>query len=251
MVGLGYIIEAVIYNFLESYQYYPKFIKSDPVYDSNMGAIASNALALPAVATFIGVLRKNWIWILSFIVLFAGIEWLFLKLEIYRHNWWRIAFTSMGLPFYFYIAKVLYRKILQPLTGLSHSVLLFLMIGPIVASLHIVPIMFLMTRIYRPGWFDNPSSDSTAFAALFYIIACLVYVAVVKLKWKYKWIKYVLIALAMWTVTIILKKMGIIQNTAWWDTPYYIIIAIINLIFTFAISKRLTSGPPVFKKDLV
>ena len=29
MIGLGYLIEAVIYNFAHSYQYYPKLIKHD------------------------------------------------------------------------------------------------------------------------------------------------------------------------------------------------------------------------------
>ncbi|MEH7308434.1 hypothetical protein [Neobacillus drentensis] len=47
MVGLGYMIEAIIYNFLGTYQYHPKILMHDRIYDSNMGAIASNALALP------------------------------------------------------------------------------------------------------------------------------------------------------------------------------------------------------------
>ena len=55
MIGLGFLIETVIYNFLFSYQYFPKLIMHDEIYDSNLGAISSNALALPAVATFIAV----------------------------------------------------------------------------------------------------------------------------------------------------------------------------------------------------
>src|SRR4051812_12531846 len=76
MVGFGYLIEAVIYNFGNSYEYYPKLLKHDSIYDSNMGAIASNALALPVVATFIATLRKNWLCILFFISFLAGVEWL-------------------------------------------------------------------------------------------------------------------------------------------------------------------------------
>jgi hypothetical protein len=78
MVGVGYIIEAVIYNFLRSYQYYPKLIKHNAYWSSNMGSIASNALALPVVATFISTFRKNWMWLIVFTGLFAGIEWLFI-----------------------------------------------------------------------------------------------------------------------------------------------------------------------------
>jgi hypothetical protein len=125
MVGLGYLIEAVIYNFGHSYQYYPKLIKHDSFYDSNMGAIASNALALPAVATFIAAFRKNWIWILSFISLFAGIEWAFLKLNIYSHklveDWFYILWTT----FLFSYCKVVPSIALQPIkreTAFSLSV---------------------------------------------------------------------------------------------------------------------------------
>lgn len=243
MVGLGYVIEAVIYNLFHSYQYYPKFIKHDHFYDSNMGAIASNALALPVVATFIATLRKNWIWILFFVALFACIEWLFLKLNIYSHNWWRIAFTSMGLPFYFYSAKFLYQKILLPLNGITHSIVLFLILGPISGDLHISPIMFFGSRHYLPGWFDDPSEDTTAFAAIFYLCACLVYVVIAKLKWKFEGLKYVFVALCMWFANFLLKKVGILHSYVWWDLWYYILISIVILKLAIMISKQLSIGP--------
>jgi hypothetical protein len=244
VVGLGFVIEAVIYNFLHSYQYYPKFIKHDPFYDSNMGAIASNAFALPVVATFIAALRKNWIWILFFVVFFAFIEWLFLRLNIYSHNWWRIGFTSMGLPFYFYTAKFLYQKISLPLNGVMHSIVLFLILGPISGDLHISPIMFFESRDYLPGWFEDPAEDTTAFAAIFYLCACLVYVVFAKLKWKIEWLKYVCIAICMWLANFILKKVGILHSYVWWDLWYYIFISMVILKLAIMISKQLSIGPP-------
>jgi hypothetical protein len=244
MVGLGYLIETVIYNFGHSYQYYPKLIKHDSFYDSNMGAIASNALALPVVATFIATLRKGWIWMLLFISLFAGIEWTFLKLNIYSHNWWRIIYTSLGLLVYFPLAKVFHQLLSNPLKGFLHSLFLFLIVGPFSGSFHIMPIMFLSNRYYDLGWFDSHSQDTTAFSALFYLGACLFYVWITKRQWKIKWVKYVLTPFLMYTVNVILQKGEILHSQVWWDAWYYPILSVILLKLTVSISKHLSNGPP-------
>lgn len=85
MIGLGYMIETVIYNFRHSY--------------------------------------------LFFISLFAGIEWTFLKSNIYSHNWWRIGYTTFGLLVFFPLAKIFYQLLSRSLKGFVHSLLLFLIIG--------------------------------------------------------------------------------------------------------------------------
>ncbi|WP_342429449.1 hypothetical protein [Neobacillus sp. FSL H8-0543] len=244
MVGLGYIIETVIYNFLFSYQYFPKLIKHNEIYDSNLGAIASNALALPAAATFIATFHKNWLWILSIIGLFAGIEWAFLELHIYKHNWWRTYYTSLGLPFYFAMAKLLYSKISRPIKGLQHTLLLFLIIGPISGSIHIMPILFFSNRSYELGWFDNISRDTTAFGALYYLTASMIYVILAKFINSPNWVKYIVVALLTHSITTTFVKNGILHSQVWWDPWYYVILSIILMLTTLTISKHLTNGPP-------
>jgi hypothetical protein len=244
MIGLGYMIETVIYNFGHSYQYYPKFIRHDSFYDSNMGAIASNALALPAAATFIATLRKNWLWILFFISIFAGIEWTFLKLNIYSHNWWKVSYTSLGLLVFFPLAKVLFQLLSRPLRGFFHSLLLFLIIGPFSGSFHIMPIMFFTIRYYDFGLFDHHSQDTTAFSAIFYITASLFYVWIAKQHWTVNWLKYAITPLLMYTVNIILQKAGILHSLVWWDTWYYVILSMCLLKLTGTFSKHLSTGPP-------
>ena len=244
MVGFGYLVETVIYNFGHSYQYYPKLIKHDSFYDSDMGAIASNALALPIVATFIAALRKNWIWIIFFVSLFAGIEWAFLKLNIYSHNWWRIGYTALGLLLvYFPLAKLFYQLLSRPLQGWLHSVVLFLSVGPISASLQFIPIIFFSIRYYDLGWFDKPSEDTTAFGAIYYLIICLFYVWIVKHPWKLKWFKYVLTALVVYAMNLLLKEIGILHSQVWWDPWYYVLLSVFVLKCAVILSKHLTNGP--------
>lgn len=243
MVGIGYIIEAVIYILLGSYQYYPKLIVHEPYYDSNLGAIASNTLALPSVATFIAAFRLRWMWLIFFTCLFVGIEWLFLKLNIYSHNWWRLGYTALGLPFFFAVAKKMYSLVLQPLKGVKHFLILLLIVGAITGTLNILPIMFFSNRYYRPGWFASPAHDTTAFSTVYYMCASILLVMMVKLHWKYKWMKYTLIAVVVTIVTIILKAAGILYIHVWWDPIYYVLLPIIVLMIAEAVSRRLSFGP--------
>ncbi|MDR7078551.1 hypothetical protein J2Y03_003603 [Neobacillus niacini] len=244
IIGLGYIIEAVIYNFGHSYKYYPKLIKHNSIYDSNMGAMASNALALPVVATFIAALRKNWIWMIFFVCLFAGIELTFLKLDIYSHNWWKIGDTVLGLLLvYFPVAKVFYQLLSQPLQGKLHSLFLFLIISPISASFQFTPIIFLSNRYYDLGWFGSRSENTTAFGAIYYLSACLFYIWIAKLHWKTKWMKYVLTVFLIYAVNLLLQKAGILHSQVWWEQWYYVILSVFVLKFAVTISKHLTIGP--------
>ncbi|WP_169090801.1 hypothetical protein [Paenibacillus sp. PL91] len=248
MIGLGYFIEAIIYIFLGSYQYFPKFLADEPYYDSNMGAIASNALALPSAAAFIAVFRLRWIWLFVFTGLFVGIELLFLYLHIYSHNWWRLSYTALGLPVFFATAKMLHLKLLQPLKGAIHFMILMFIIGPITGTLHILPIMLLNNRYYRPGWFVNLAHDTTAFSAVYYMCLSLLLVITVNLHWKYKWLKYVFVSAFAALVTITLNAVGLLYSLVWWDPIYYIVMPMVILKIAMEVSKRLSIGP-VLRKE--
>jgi hypothetical protein len=228
---------------LGSYQYYPELIKHNKMYDSNLGAIASNALALPVTAVFISTFHKYWQWIVFFTGFFALIEWLFLKLQIYAHYWWKIGYTSFGLPFYYLFAKLLYKKMSLPLKGIIHSICLYLIVSPFAGSFHILPIMFFSSRYYELGLFEDRAKDTTAFGAIFYLCASFFYVSVVKIQFIPRWLKYLLTALSMYTATILLRITGILHSLVWWDTGYYILLSVSALLFAETISKRLAAGP--------
>jgi hypothetical protein len=234
-IGFGYIIEGFIYNLLHSYWYYPKFLKHDEIYDSNLGAIASNALVLPICATFIAVFNiKKWgTLLLTAIIL--GIEWLFLKLEIYSHNWWRLEFTALGLLFiYFPFAKRLYKHLQMPTSGLPLFIILFLIIGPFIGSLHILPIMFFDIRAYDLGWYQNLSEDTNAFAMIYYIASSLLVTALAIQQWKRNRLKYPFLVLCYSALTLVLASTGILESNVWWDKIYYILLP----IFMFILANR-------------
>jgi hypothetical protein len=247
MVGTAYFIEFFIYVLFGSYQYYPKIILNNPYYDSNVGAYASNLLALPIAATFIAAFQLGSIWIFIFTAYFVGIEWLFLHLGIYSHNWWKLGYTAIGLPLYFTLAKWYLKWIMRPITGFLSSFILSFIIGAILGSLQIMPIMFLNIRDYHPGWFENPSRDTTAFAVVFYMSISIMFVIIVKIPWKNLLFRYALPVLLLFLVTVILTKIGVIQKHVWWDQLYYTSLSFFVLLATDSINKRLKNGPPNMK----
>lgn len=240
MVGYGYIIETTIFNFLGSYDYDPNIIKHDSFYDSELGAFFSNALSLPITATLIATFRLNWLWIVFFSGYFVGVEWLFLKLHIYTHHWWRLEYTGLGLPVYYVLAKIFYKWILLPARGFRHNLMLYLITGSICASAHILPMLFFMNRFYRPGWFENVGRDSIAFSAIYYLCVSLLYCVIVRINWKTMWIKYILTGLFIYTVNKVLIKIEILHSLVWWDQMYYVSLAICLIALVNIIDKRLS-----------
>ncbi|MDR6882546.1 hypothetical protein J2X61_004327 [Bacillus sp. 3255] len=239
LVEIAYLIEAVIYIFLGSYLYHPNIIKYNSYYDSHLGAITSNLIAVPVAATIISTFQLNWVWMIAATILLAGIEWLFVKLQIYTLHWWRIEYTVIGLLIYFPLSKIIYRRMLYSLNGFLHSVFLYLCIAPISGTLHFLPIMFFSNRVYRPGWYLNQSYDTSAFAVVYYIGISFILVFLVKRFWINKWIKTVLTVMITLIVTYSLKKGRILFSTVWWDSWYYILFPILLLIIAEAFSKRL------------
>ncbi|MGE6256651.1 hypothetical protein ACQKCU_01890 [Heyndrickxia sporothermodurans] len=229
MIGYGYIIETTIFNFLGSYNYYPHIVKYPSFYDNNLGAFFSNAFALPASATFIATFHLKWGWMFFFSGIFVGIEWLFMKLNIYSHNWWKLLYTGLGIPFYFAMGKLFFKRIQFPVKGFIQYLIHFLSVSGIYGSAHILPIIFFKNRVYQPGWFVDQGRDSIAFAAIFYLYASLLFCLVVNIHWKTKWTKYILTAFIMLIATLILKQIGLLYSLVWWDTVYSIGLSLLMI----------------------
>ncbi|MNP37294.1 hypothetical protein D3C76_1307360 [compost metagenome] len=94
-VGMIYVFEYVILVCLHSYTYYPHIL-SDPYMDSMMGAFISNFLTVPTVGLIMVIYRLRFRWTVIFAMLMIGIEWLFLKLGIYKHEWWRLSYSFVA-----------------------------------------------------------------------------------------------------------------------------------------------------------
>ncbi|MFC4104226.1 hypothetical protein [Paenibacillus xanthanilyticus] len=242
MTQMAYLIETVIYIFGSSYFYRPGFLKDSAYFDSNMGALTSNMLVIPTAALVIAVYRLRWKGIAVAIALIGAIEWLWVELGLYTLNWWRIEYTAIGLTMYFPFARLVYDRLRRPAAGILHSSLLFLVVAPILGTLHIVPIMLVMNRSYDPGWFGDPPHDTTAFSSVYYVVMALVIVTTMKIQRGHTWVKFLAIASFIFIVTRVLLATELLRIHVWWDPWYYCLFPSTAYLLLKPVSARLARG---------
>ncbi|MDQ0224315.1 hypothetical protein ACFPRB_16750 [Metabacillus niabensis] len=102
-IGFAYLFEAVVLNFLRGYTYLPKIVKNK-VHDNILGAVFSQAIYVPIVATFISAFKLNWKWKVLFSTYFSIIERLFIKWKIFRTKWWKTSYTFIFTFVYFFLS---------------------------------------------------------------------------------------------------------------------------------------------------
>lgn len=95
LIAISFMFDLVIFVFLQSYEYYPHILKKT-YYDMCIGAYLSQGIYVSSVALFTAAFNLGYGWILFFIAMFVGIEYLFLALGIYKLNWWHPGYTGAG-----------------------------------------------------------------------------------------------------------------------------------------------------------
>jgi hypothetical protein len=109
-IGFAFFFEYFVLNLFQAYTYKPSILKIKYL-DNILGAILSQAFYVPITATFLTIYKKNWQWKISFITYFYIVEQLFLRLGIYKTNWWNPKFTSVLMLMYFYTSDFFYKMI--------------------------------------------------------------------------------------------------------------------------------------------
>lgn len=99
-IGFAYIFEFFVLNLFHAYTYSPNILKKRQL-DNYLGAIFSQAIYVPIVATIITGFRLKWKWKLFFSVYFVIIENLFIRLKIFRNSWWKTSYTFLFLLVFF------------------------------------------------------------------------------------------------------------------------------------------------------
>jgi hypothetical protein len=164
--GMIFFGEYLVLFIFQGYIYKVSYFK-EAYYNDYTGHIISNVFALPAVAIFIAGFSLKFHKILWIVLFFIGLEWIFIKLNIYEHRWWNFYFTGIALTIVFTLAKGWKHYLENPsgrwIMRLGYLCILF--------CLHIIlcefPLIVVFEKIrYSPGWFENPFRDSGVFYPL-------------------------------------------------------------------------------------
>lgn len=110
IIGFAYLFEYIVFTLFQAYRYKPNFFKNKHL-DSTFGAILSQAIYIPFTAVFITAFQFGWKVKLFFVAYFYTIEKLFVKLGVYKLNWWKSVYTMPFLPIYFTISDFWYKHL--------------------------------------------------------------------------------------------------------------------------------------------
>lgn len=219
LAGLIYLFEFVILVLFESYTYYPNIIEN-AYYDSMFGALVSNFCAVPVVGITIITLRLRFLWFIGFALFFIGVEWLFLKLGIYEHHWWRLSYTFVFIIVFFWLSRFWANQTVQGSKLFRYlSMVLFC-----VSLCNTISFLMLLagTNDFYIGWFSNPTRDSVLVSFLFTVGTGLVLTSAIYLTTS---IRSIIAALVMVTaIQIVLYVAGItrIYISLWLFYPMFL-----------------------------
>lgn len=146
-IGFAYLLEYVVLNVFHAYTYKPKIIKKN-FFDNVFGAILSQGIFVPFTAVFSTFMKIGWVGkLLLGGIYFSLVELLFLKLKVYKHNWWRTIYTLILIPLYFNISDW-WNILLEKKNPVVRFISLFFMILVTEANLLF---LFASTRKVRFG----------------------------------------------------------------------------------------------------
>jgi hypothetical protein len=161
--GMIYLFEFFILVVGNAYDYHPEVLVR-PYYDNVFGAIISNFLAVPIVAAFTSQLqlRTHWLILIGFV--FGGIEWLFLRLHVYQHQWWLIGYTIFFIILFLHLTRWWIRMMYRSKLGMYLSLLMFSwsLVGTLVFVLAVTEI-----RIFQMGFFNDKYRDDIFISAIY------------------------------------------------------------------------------------
>lgn len=154
--GMIYVFEFFVFILWDAYEYKPGVLQI-PYYDNALGAIVSNFFVVPTIATLIATLRLRMRWILLFAFGLGGIEWLFIRLQVYEVHWWRIGYTVATLVFFFSLAKFWMRKLREDRA--RYAFVSLWMAAWSLAGTFIYVFALSGIRTYQAGVFDDAYRD--------------------------------------------------------------------------------------------
>lgn len=227
--GLIFLFEYVILILLDSYQYMPKVL-ANPFLDSIMGAIVSNLFIVPVLAAAFVILRLRKMWAVAIALFLTGIEWLFLRLDIFEHHWWRLPYTTASVLILLGTAWLLDRKIAQGNRSFRFIFLFTFSFWWIDTSTFVLLLSGI--RHYAAGVFEEPAKDDILLHVPYSFLKTLLIFSVIWFTRKIYWLIGAL--LVIFTSTFLLIRMEVLKLfiPEW---LYFIIYAICCLLAVFVI----------------
>ncbi|MFV8829146.1 hypothetical protein [Alkalihalobacterium sp. APHAB7] len=149
--GLNYFFEFFVLVIGKAYEYDPKILKKQ-YFDNVFGSTVSQLFVVPTTSLFINMLNLKARWSTFFALLLSvGIEKVFIKQKIFKLNWWVTPFTTVGLQFFYVIARYWTIQIIEKKNRLFEVLTIFFSVFVCYSTMN-----FLHVSLFRTCFFNVP-----------------------------------------------------------------------------------------------
>lgn len=231
LAGMIEPMEYVILVLFPAYQYFPQ-LSSDPWIDNILGSIASNEFIIPSVAVAAAAFRLRFVWLLVISVLFMGVEWLFISMDIYGHYWWKYMYSSIGILIFLLLGKGLWFAILQgPLQRHLLFLYTFFIFLVVYGRSHFFQVHFMDVHELEAGWFANPIRDHLAIGGPLNAFKAVIVSVGFFMKMPGR---ICCIAFLLATDGLLLAKNNLQVDNAW-ELAFFIFLQLVSIFATYRI----------------
>ncbi|MCL7748375.1 hypothetical protein [Halalkalibacter alkaliphilus] len=239
-ISFAYFFEYFVLNVFQAYKYKPKFLKNRNL-DNIFGALLSQAIFIPFTSLYLTAFEVKWRTKLFVNLYFVSVEFLFLRMKIYKLNWWNPIFTGLAIPVHFYLSDIWYKHIKKG-TPIVLSVSLFNMI--LVTSVNILFLLVVLRKL-RFGigkvytWYEH-----FLIGPLYSIVYAIVATKTVKVG---DWIsKCKLLAFSI-SFHLILKRLQVLKSTK--ENHYLLMWTHLLMVLLSSFYKQLVNSQEVVRED--
>lgn len=239
LLVLHLMIAGVIYPFevvvilTDGYRFIPGIVL-DPQVDSTIGAFVSDFCIVPASAVVINAFSLAWRFTLGIAAVFTGIDWLYVKLGVYEHYWWKSIYTGIGLIILYAISRWLWHC----LQGKQPS-LLFRLLAIYLTYVPIpIAINFVVARLFNLFKFEiylvsDLEKNHPVFNNIYLILTGIVVTLCIglRLRFRYRLLGIALLALVNWAI----GYFNIFVSPIEMSSQYLTLVPIIGVLFVIVL----------------
>ena len=228
-----WIGEFVVLGLFNSYAY-KTGIYTSPWAQNILGHLILNSTFYPGTAILVAAYSLGYGWISLITVIYLLVEYLFMKLGIYEHHWWKYYMTALSIFIYQIITKAWFIKMNKMQHGLLR-ISTFYFVGFVILHYPIPIILLLEKQYYNVNWVQDVYLSSTMFIFAYQLVEAIILVLFVCVLRKWYW-KLVPFFVAFAGQSILVSLNILVFQDGW--NLVYTMIAYFASISTFILIEK-------------
>ncbi|MGC7870201.1 hypothetical protein ACPUYX_01570 [Desulfosporosinus sp. SYSU MS00001] len=229
ITGIVLVFETILLFFLKAYVYYPMILKNPPrPFDDVLAGNLFSQSSVGASALLVVVLNLKSYWFIIFGLIYGLIEELFLRLGIYRHNWYETWMTVMGIPLFFWVVKKMYIKAMQGIGPVFYYGYIFFALY----TCNVITLVWGLFMLFRLQDFNTSLISDPEVSRLYGVLGhffllsgSVMLIYFLRLKWIWK----TLVLIVLYIIYYIGYKLNIILIREGW----FVLVSTIAICWTY------------------